>query len=74
MQETQDMYGNREIKKMTNTNWLQKSKIEEIYTADDEEPKCGRCDYFSDGFDCCGSCGPEHCWYGYTRTELVPIN
>ena len=39
------------------------------YTADDEEPKCGRCDYFSDGFDCCGSCGAEHGWYGYRRTE-----
>ena len=26
------------------------------YTADDEDPECGRCDYFNDGFDCCGSC------------------
>lgn len=48
--------------------------IKETYTADDEEPKCGRCDYFSDGFDCCGSCGAEHGWYGYKRTELVPLN
>ena len=43
------------------------------YTADDEEPKCRRCDYFSDGFDCCGSCGAEHGWYGYTRTKLEEI-
>lgn len=39
------------------------------YTADDEDPKCGRCDYFVDGFDCSGSCGAEHGWYGYSRTE-----
>jgi len=40
-----------------------------IYTADDEEPKCVECDYFVDGFDCDGSCGAEHGWYGYNRTE-----
>ena len=44
------------------------------YTADDEEPKCGRCDYFSGGFDCCGLCGAEHGWYGYSRTELAKEN
>jgi hypothetical protein len=44
-----------------------------IYTADDEEPKCGRCDHFSGDFDCCGSCGAKHGWYGYTRTKLEKI-
>lgn len=39
------------------------------FTADDEEPKCGKCDYFSGGFDCIGKCGAEHGWYGYLRTE-----
>ena len=40
-----------------------------VYTADHEEPKCGRCDYFCGGFDCSGGCGPKYGWNGYTRTE-----
>lgn len=43
------------------------------YTADDEEPNCVRCDYSSGGFDCYGSCGAKHGWYGYTRTELEEV-
>lgn len=42
-----------------------------IFTADDEDPKCCRCDNYdleSDYF-CIHSCGPEHGWYGYQRTE-----
>lgn len=44
---------------------------EQIYTAEDEMPDCGRCDHCGDDFDCCGSCGPEHGWYGYVRTERI---
>lgn len=46
-----------------------KDKI--VYTADDEEPDCGRCDNCDlDGeYFCVKSCGPEHGWYGYQRTE-----
>lgn len=38
------------------------------YTADDEEPKCQRCDRFSGDYDCCNMCGPKRGWYGYCRT------
>lgn len=41
------------------------------YNADQEDPDCGMCDHISGGFDCCGSCGPEHGWYGYQRTEWI---
>lgn len=42
-----------------------------VYTADDEEPDCGQCDNCDlDGeYFCVKSCGPEHGWYGYQRTE-----
>lgn len=43
----------------------------EIYTADDEEPMCGRCDHFADNFDCSGLCGSEHAWNGYKRVEIT---
>lgn len=42
-----------------------------IYNADDEEPDCGKCDN-CDGdseYYCVHSCGPEHGWNGYERTE-----
>lgn len=45
-----------------------------IYTADDEMPDCGRCDYITGDFDCCGRCGPEHGWGGYERTETEDDN
>ena len=41
-----------------------------IYTADDEEPECGKCDHNCDGFNCSKYCGPEHGWNGYCRTEF----
>ena len=40
-----------------------------IYTADDEEPICSRCENFGGGFDCEGSCGSRKAWYGYLRLE-----
>lgn len=42
----------------------------ETYTADEEEPKCNRCDYLGGGFECEKLCGPEHGWWGYRRTEV----
>ena len=44
--------------------------IKRVYTADDEMPDCGRCDHICDGFKCDKSCGPEHGWWGYCRTEV----
>lgn len=46
-----------------------------IYTADDEEPRCGRCDNV-DGNDelCVERCGAEHGWGGYSRTEESEVN
>ena len=45
-----------------------KDKI--VYTADDEEQDCWRCDNFNidSNYFCTHSCGPEHWWYGYQRT------
>lgn len=41
-----------------------------IYTADDEEPDCNRCDHCdSDDYLCVRRCGPEHGWNGYERIE-----
>lgn len=51
----------KEVKKMSEVIYL---------NADDEEPDCGRCIHFVDNFDCSGSCGPEHGWYGYEREVL----
>ena len=43
-----------------------------IYTADDEEPDCGRCDHVYDSDNLCiNYCGPEHGWARYVRTDLV---
>lgn len=44
------------------------------YDADQEEPDCGMCDHIADGFDCSGSCGPEHGWYRYQRTVRIKDN
>ena len=40
-------------------------------TADDEEPKCNRCDHFCGDFDCESQCGAVHGWYGYQRMETI---
>jgi hypothetical protein len=41
------------------------------YTADHEEPDCGNCEHVCDNFPCEESCGPEHGWHGYNRTETM---
>lgn len=46
---------------------------EVIYTADDEEPNCNRCDHIECGYPCIHRCGPEHGWYGYKRSELMDV-
>lgn len=42
-----------------------------VCTADDEMPKCGRCDHFCDDYDCSEYCGAEHAWHGYERAVYV---
>ena len=43
-----------------------------IFTADDEEPKCGCCDHcWSDYKTFCEKCGPEYWWANYRRTEII---
>lgn len=43
-----------------------------IYTVDDEEPDCNRCDYCDeDDYYCIKRCGAEHRWSGYERIERV---
>lgn len=38
------------------------------FTADDEEPDCGRCDN-QDDQKCCEYCGPEYGWANYMRSD-----
>ena len=40
-----------------------------INTVSNKFPDCMKCDHMGGDFDCCGSCGPQHGWYGYIRTE-----
>ena len=42
-----------------------------VFTADKEEPDCNRCDHCCDNYDCSRFCGPEHGWYGYSRSEVT---
>lgn len=45
------------------------------YTADNEEPDCGRCDHVCDSDNLCMDyCGPEHGWARYVRTDLVMMD
>jgi len=40
-----------------------------VYTADDEEPNCGRCDHICSPEAFCEKfCGPEHGWNRYERS------
>lgn len=54
---------------MYTTRYTADNEISRRYTADDETPSCGHCDYITGGLDCCALCGPEHGWGGYLRTE-----
>lgn len=43
-----------------------------VYTADDEEPDCGRCDHVVDNDKwCMEHCGGANSWNGYERTEYL---
>ena len=42
-----------------------------IYTADEEEPLCERCDNVNEQEDICvNRCGAEHGWFLYSRTVI----
>lgn len=42
------------------------------YTADDEDPKCDRCDNADMSCRWCEqNCGPKHGWATYFRTEKI---
>ena len=53
----------------------------EVFTANNEEPNCMRCDYVTDSVyedlkgkkhdRCVEHCGPEHGWNAYRRTEEI---
>lgn len=46
--------------------------INVIFTADDEEPRCDRCDNQIKSCDwCCENCGSEHWWCEYKRSEVL---
>lgn len=48
------------------SNWVY------VYTADEEEPDCNRCDHICADDDFCGRiCGPERCLGGYARTVIT---
>lgn len=42
-----------------------------VHTADDEEPNYNRCDNADCEYLCIHSCGAEHGWNGYERTEEI---
>ena len=41
-----------------------------VYTADEEEPNCNRCDHMDASDDFCYKCGSEF-WSGYKRTVIL---
>lgn len=46
--------------------------IDTVYVADDEEPKCGRCDHINDSDEwCVKNCGAHNGWNGYERTVFI---
>ena len=43
-----------------------------IYTVDDEEPDCNRCDHCcGEDYYCIKQCGAEDGWNGYERLERI---
>ena len=43
-----------------------------IYTVDDEEADCNRCDHcYGEDYYCIKLCGAEHGWNGYERIEIM---
>ena len=47
-----------------------KEKI--VYTVDDEEPSCGRCDNaLMPDKQCMKNCGGANWWAGYRRIEMI---
>ena len=52
---------------------VQKMKIV-IYTVDDEEPDCNRCDHCGDDYICITQCFEENNWSGYERIELLEVD
>lgn len=43
-----------------------------IYTVDDEEPDCNRCDHCcGEDYYCLKQCGAQHGWNGYERIEMM---
>ena len=56
-------YGKRDEELMSNVK---------IYTVDDEEPNCNRCDHVCESDKWCQKyCGGAHSWNGYSRTEFI---
>ena len=45
-----------------------------IYSADDEDVDCGRCDNCTAEVDCSKFCGADHWWSGYRRTVNTQTN
>lgn len=41
-----------------------------IYTADDEEPDCMKCDNVCASDSVCNICGPDGAWCNYKRTDI----
>ena len=49
---------------------MEKDIYETVYTADDEEVNCRRCDNVNMPIAWCyKNCGAKHWWNGYKRTE-----
>lgn len=42
-----------------------------VYTADDEDSKCIRCDNVNNDTICITRCGEKHRWNGYERRESI---
>lgn len=42
-----------------------------VYTADNEEPDCMKCEHVCDSYEkFCNKCGPEYYWYNYVRIKI----